>query len=166
MDSFSLARRSRTRRSTTTVKSETAIGSSSTLTNGSSTVRSSGVEASTGRASVPTPASAAIRTTLRTTTPYDYEDDELSTTEEEEGYGYIFRPLNNLVENIVAGNVTGIVDNALSIRTPPEIRAFVNNVMSNVFGANIGSALKQFMPHLFRYDTGFKYYVMYLNIRV
>ncbi len=153
MDSFSLARRTRPRRSTTTtVKSETAVESANTLTNDSSTVRSSGVEASTRRASasVPTPASAAIRTTLRTTTPYDYEDDELSTTEEEEGYGYIFRPLNNLVENIVAGNVTGIVDNALSIRTPPEIRAFVNNVMSNVFGANIGSALKQFMPHLFR----------------
>lgn len=68
---------------------------------------------------VPTPdsAPAPTRAPVRATTLSEYEDDEFTT--EEEGYGYIFRPLNQLVENIVAGNVTGIVDHALSIRTPP-----------------------------------------------
>ncbi|CAL8083355.1 unnamed protein product [Orchesella dallaii] len=114
----------------------------------------SSASASSAVTSVPSPATPpvteAARVTVRTTTFSDYEDEETTTEEaEEEGYAYIFRPLNSLVDNIVAGNVTGIVDNALSIRTPPEIRAFVNNVMSNVFNSGVGSALKHFMPSIF-----------------
>ncbi|ODN01045.1 hypothetical protein Ocin01_05623 [Orchesella cincta] len=134
-------------------KNDTQVQSASATEKAAASVPSTATSSSSAVTSAPVvappPVTQAARTTVRTTTVSDYEDEEGTTEAEEEGYAYIFRPLNKLVDNIVAGNVTGIVDNALSIRTPPEIRAFVNNVMSNVFNAGVGSALRQFMPSIF-----------------
>jgi hypothetical protein len=47
-------------------------------------------------------------------------------------------PVSMILESVQKGNITGIVDHALSIRAPPPVREMVNMIMNTIFGLGQG----------------------------
>jgi len=78
----------------------------------------------------------------RPTTSDDFDEDEDATTEHP-----VMNSLSKLFESVSKGNITGIVDNALSIRAPAPVREMVNTIMSGIF--NIGGLIQNTVASTF-----------------